>query len=195
MSWSCNHNPQLERRERNNWSLESVRTLAYPNYRIIVIDYGSTDNSVERIKEWCERKIPVCSDSVNSFEDRKPIKCFEYDLKSDKTQLDKDLGQEKKGESIIIILNCDNIGFSAGNNVAIEYAMNNDTVVDENALAELVHVAEKEEKVGILGSLIYDYDEPDIIQGYGSNKLLWKGKKIKISEYLSQSSMAYFDVK
>lgn len=194
----------------NGWKdtiecLESVLTLTYPNYRIIVVDNGSTDNSVERIKEWCERKIAVRSDIVKYFADRKPIKFVEYDLKSDKTQLGDDLEQENKGESIIIIQNSDNIGFSAGNNVAIKYAMkndfpyvwllNNDTVVDESALTELINVAEKEEKAGILGSLIYSYYKPDRILGCGSNKLLWLNKKIKISKYLSQSSMTYFNVK
>jgi len=55
-----------------------------------------------------------------------------------------------------------NLGFAGGNNEGIEIArgkyvilLNNDCVVDQNWLMELVHVAEKDEKIFAVGSKVY----------------------------------------
>jgi len=64
-----------------------------------------------------------------------------------------------------IILNKENLGFSGGHNVAIQYALengadyvlilNNDTYVSPNFLTELVRIAEKDDGIGILSPKIY----------------------------------------
>jgi hypothetical protein len=74
---------------------------------------------------------------------------------------------------LTIIENEENLGFSEGNNVGIRYALsqgadyiwilNNDTVVDPLALTALIDVAGENTKIGILGSKIYYYDEPDTL--------------------------------
>jgi GT2 family glycosyltransferase len=81
-----------------------------------------------------------------------------------------------------IIENGENLGFAEGNNVGIRRAMddgadyvlllNNDTVVDPEFLGELVKVAESDPKIGIVGPIIYYYDEPSKIQ-YGGGKVNW----------------------
>lgn len=64
------------------------------------------------------------------------------------------------------IKNEENLGFSAGNNIGIRYALermadytlilNNDTEVDKDFLGKLVAVAEKDEKIGLLSPVIFD---------------------------------------
>jgi GT2 family glycosyltransferase len=64
-----------------------------------------------------------------------------------------------------VIKNNNNLGFSGGHNVGIKYALqngadyvvilNNDTYVHENFLKELLEVAEKDLKAGILSPKIY----------------------------------------
>ena len=74
---------------------------------------------------------------------------------------------------LTIIENTDNLGFSEGNNIGIRYALshgadyiwilNNDTVVDPFALIALVDVAEADANIGILGSKIFYFDEPEVL--------------------------------
>lgn len=69
------------------------------------------------------------------------------------------------GLSPIVIRQDKNLGFSGGNNLAIEYAiknnadyvliLNNDTYVDRNFLEELLKVAGKEKSIGIVVPKIY----------------------------------------
>lgn len=64
-----------------------------------------------------------------------------------------------------IIFNKDNLGFAGGHNVGIRYALqndadyvlilNNDTIIDGNLLQELLTIAEKDEKNGIVAPKIY----------------------------------------
>lgn len=77
----------------------------------------------------------------------------------------------------ILIKNKENLGFSAGNNVGIKHAMNNnadyimllnnDTVVDNNFILPLVNELEKDNKIGIAGGKIYYYDYPNTIWSAG----------------------------
>jgi len=79
-----------------------------------------------------------------------------------------------------VIANDKNLGWASGNNVGIEYALhdkadcvlllNNDTIVDENLLAEMVTVGESDKEIGILGPLIFYYDEPDKIWHLGGRE-------------------------
>ena len=48
----------------NGWEdtiecLESLYQITYPNYDVIVVDNGSEDESIEKIKEYCEGEIKV----------------------------------------------------------------------------------------------------------------------------------------
>lgn len=83
-------------------------------------------------------------------------------------------------EIIVIDNDKDNRGFAGGNNIGIKKAMekgadyilllNNDTIVDQpDFLKKLVDAGEKNEKVGILGPIIYEH---------GSNKIHFAGGKI-----------------
>lgn len=79
-----------------------------------------------------------------------------------------------------------NLGFAGGNNVGIRYALkrdadyvwllNNDTVVEPNALRALVDIASEDAGVGAVGSVLYYADERDRIQAYGGGRVsLWSG--------------------
>jgi hypothetical protein len=98
---------------------------------------------------------------------------------------------------MILLKNDKNYGFAEGNNIAIRFALrifepqyilllNNDVVVDKEFLAELVKVAERERKIGIVGPKIYCYDflgRSDVVDFAGENVVLWKGKGISAGDH------------
>jgi GT2 family glycosyltransferase len=57
--------------------LESLYRIIYQNYQVILVDNGSTNKSVDKIKDWARANIQVISpfivDSV-----QKPITVVEY---------------------------------------------------------------------------------------------------------------------
>ncbi|WP_414468851.1 glycosyltransferase family 2 protein [Methanobacterium sp. ACI-7] len=159
--------------------LESVYQINYPNYNVIVVDNGSEDNSIEKIKEYAEGKIKVKSDFFKYNPDNKPLKVIEYsknDLEFINVSEIEDLSSNQK---LILIKNDENYGFAEGNNIAMRYILkslnsdyilllNNDTVVDKNFLANLVKHGENK-NTGILGPTVCYYNEPDNVSISGGN--------------------------
>jgi len=117
------------------------------------------------------------------FNKKKPIKIIEYS----KEEIDIGMSKSKQKEfknspsnrKMFLIKNEENYGFAKGNNIAIKYAMrclnpeyicllNNDTVVDRYFLGELIKIAESDEKIGIVGSKVLYYNNPEIINSAGA---------------------------
>lgn len=86
-------------------------------------------------------------------------------------------------ERVHVIRNKENLGYAEGNNVGIRHALaigadyiwllNNDTVVDRDALTAMVVLAERDRGIGILGSKIYYFDQPEILWFAGAT-IDWK---------------------
>ncbi|MBC7333944.1 MAG: glycosyltransferase family 2 protein [Actinobacteria bacterium] len=172
----------------NGWKdtiecLESLYRVTYPNYDIIVVDNGSRDESIQKIKEYAEGKIDVNSRFFMYNPYNKPIKVFEVNEdEARRGKFNRSLYEKYDVDKrLILIKNKDNYGFTGGNNVGIKFALsvlnpdyvlllNNDTVVDKEFLIEMVKVAESNDKIGIVGSKIYYYDyggRSDVIWALG----------------------------
>jgi len=141
----------------NGWEdtlacLESVRHSDYPDYRIILVDNGSTNDSVERISAWCaNNKIPVIS-----------IGAIEVPGEAENRD-----NLPPIARPLVIIETGKNLGFSEGNNVAIRHALagsrpadvvfllNNDTKIEPGAISRAVKVL-RERQAGIVGCHIKD---------------------------------------
>lgn len=97
---------------------------------------------------------------------------------------------KEKFSHIHIIENKANLGFAAGNNVGIEYAikqnadyiflLNNDTTVDSQLLREFIEASEKQPDTGILGAQIYIYKDPQKIWYAGAKWLPEQAKFIHL---------------
>jgi GT2 family glycosyltransferase len=179
----------------NGWEdtiecLESLYQIIYPNYDVIVVDNGSEDESIEKIKGYCEGKIKVESKFFEYNPSNKPIKIIEYTREEAEAGggKEKEIVNISSNRKLIIIKNDKNYGFAEGNNIGMMYALkslnpdyvlllNNDTVVDKEFLTELVKIAESDEKIGIVGPTVYYYDKQNRIQSAGM-KLCWtKGRE------------------
>lgn len=81
--------------------------------------------------------------------------------------------------AVTLIENGENLGFGGGNNVGLQYALdqgadwvfllNNDITVAPDLLTELMAVAPSDGKIGILGPKIYYHSEPEKIWYTGGN--------------------------
>jgi len=161
--------------------LKSLYNIEYDNYEIIIVDNDSHDDSVEKIKEYAAGERTVSSPFVPDEFSPTPVDMNSYGINEamarSRTQT------EQLDRTLTLIENDTNAGFPGGCNIGIEYAMkkdvdyvlllNNDVVVDEKFLTHLVEPAEADSSVGIVGSKIYYYDEPDRIQSIGGDMRWW----------------------
>jgi GT2 family glycosyltransferase len=131
-----------------------------------------------------KKKQPLVSVIILSWNARSFLeKCLDSVLKTDYPTLEvivSDNGSSdgspelvrQRYPSVILIENKMNLGFSEGNNVAIQHSsgdivilLNQDTLVDKAWVGEIVKVA-KEPSIGILGPKIY-CSESNVIQAAG----------------------------
>ncbi|HMK53191.1 MAG TPA: glycosyltransferase family 2 protein [Methanobacteriaceae archaeon] len=188
----------------NGWKdtiecLESLYQIEYPNYHVVVIDNASEDDSIEKIKEYCEGRLIIDTKFSSYQTDNKPLKVLEINADnicdssnkssfSNKSSLEKKI-KEPSDPSLILLKNKKNYGFAQGNNIGIQFAMNklnsdyllllnNDTIVDYKFLTELVEAAKSDPKMGFAGPKTYYYNfngQHDVINFAGGMINLWKG--------------------
>lgn len=175
----------------NGWEdtlecLESIYQINYLEYDVILVDNNSEDISIEKIKDYCERKIKVKSNFFE-YQNKKPIKIFEFTNKelenfalpeNAKISIDS-VDSDRK---LTLIKNNKNHGFANGNNIGIKYAienldidyvllLNNDTVVDKDFLTEMVTVAINDDDIGFVGPKVYIYNDKNTLQVAGGAKV------------------------
>jgi hypothetical protein len=170
----------------NGWDdtiecLESIVRNSYPHYRIIVIDNASNDPSVEKIKAWAAGQSSVSSSFLNSRARNRRMYFAMYDRETAEQggnpETEKEINLHSSDEALILIQTGENLGFAGGNNVGIRYALkrkaeyvwllNNDTVVEPDAVSSLVNLAETDEDIGMTGSTLLSYDNPALVEACG----------------------------
>jgi len=197
----------------NSWQdtiecIESTLKSDYKNYQIVIIDNDSEDNSIEYIIKYLDREIlPLTSEKHKDkvfpiFTEKIPhiIYSEEEALKGGIIEKEKSIKlPENIKYPVIIIKNKGNYGFAKGNNTALRFALrrqdfdyvwllNNDTVIEKNTFSNLIKIAEKNNKIGFVGSVIRYYDNPDLIQTIGGGKfypILGLGKLYMKNQYIS----------
>ncbi len=166
----------------NNWPdtlecLESLLSLDYPDYRIIVCDNGSTDNSLVCLREWALGNFDILPADprlkISLRKKSRPIHFVEYER-----SLAELGGNQEIDSPLVVIRNQANLGFAGGNNVGLRYVLargdadyawilNNDTVVDSKALGALVSCLTSQPTAGICGSSVLSYWNPQRVDALG----------------------------
>lgn len=141
----------------NGWKdtlecLESVFQINYHPFSVILVDNDSTDESLEKIREYCSGNLNIVNElksmkiiNITSGSAQKPINIKEFNekeinqeltLKKSNRDNEKDNdnyneNNQKKGnnqkendQEIFIIKNDSNHGFAGGNNIGIKFAQN-----------------------------------------------------------------------
>ena len=85
--------------------------------------------------------------------------------------------QATYGDQVTILVNSENLGGSGGFNTGIRrvleegyeylYCLDNDVLVDENAVGALVEYLDEHPDTGVAGSIVYHMDYPQYVQQYG----------------------------
>ncbi len=171
--------------------LESIFRNDYPDYRVIVCDNLSGDRSIEHMADWADGKLDAIVSDVAAVRAlthpplAKPIRYASYD----RAQAEAGGRPEDDDPPLVFIQNGANLGFSAGMNVAIRYALarddfdyfwllNNDTVIPRDSLTALVRRMEGSPDVGQCGSTLLYYKPPHEVQCLGGgtfNRWLCRG--------------------
>jgi GT2 family glycosyltransferase len=169
----------------NRWAdtlecIESLLRSDYPNFAILVCDNGSTDCSIERIKNWREGRLCVVpTSSVERL--RGLVYPPANDLVVPQGRGDRNLRPQKGGEvsELVTLIEVGaNKGYAGGNNSGIRHAisigdasyvwiLNNDTIVDSRAMSSLVLLMSKNPNIGLCGSRLMYFDEPNVCQAAG----------------------------
>ena len=165
----------------NRWQdtircLESIYQSTYTDYAVIIVDNGSIDGSVEKIKKWANGEIRIDSKFFKYSPDNKPVSTVI--VAEQEATAKGDLKQEAAAGQLLFIACKKNNGFAKGNNIAIDYAsyrldvqyimlLNNDTVVLPNCIQELVHTAEHGTRAGSYQPKMLSMNDPDIIDALG----------------------------
>jgi GT2 family glycosyltransferase len=173
--------------------LESLLRMS-GEFRIIIVDNESEEEGVNRIVQWAHgRRGADISGEVwmrlSTDRKRQPSVAV--------------IGREERNSNlsdalIMIVENAENSGFAGGCNIGIKIALrdqscefvwllNNDTVVDDLALDHLLHLGRSDDGIGICGSTLLFYDEPDVVQSIGAslNKYTGRIKNVGAGELAS----------
>ena len=167
--------------------LESVFRLSYPNIRVVICDNASTDCSIEQIEAWARGELTGSARNQDlKFLTVPPVpKPISFKEASGVRESENLLDEPAR---LILIRTGGNLGFAGGNNVGLRYSLaqedcdfvwllNNDTVVDPNALSALVQRMQRRADAGICGSTVLYYYEPEFVQALGGSAFnRWTGR-------------------
>ena len=176
----------------NGWSdtiecLESVLRMRSQNLRIVICDNASTDRSLDQIQDWAEGSIfAECGNPMLAGLTTPPIaKPVSYRRL---TQAESEAALDAHSDEPLVLIQSDrNLGFAAGCNVGIRYALkdrecdsvwllNNDTVVEPEALSAMI-AQMQQEQLGMCGSVALFYHKPEEIQVIGGPVISkWTGR-------------------
>lgn len=174
----------------NGWEdtvecLASLREVRHPDLQVIVVDNGSTNDSVRRIRRWAE--TGTASESDPPPEGWVPLEVAWVRPDAEETAAADALRRLRSvgpSDRLLLIETGENLGFAAGNNVAIRAALdagyryvnllNNDTVVEPDYLVRLMSALEEHPGWRAVGPKILFYHDRERIWYAGSHLRLWK---------------------
>jgi GT2 family glycosyltransferase len=157
--------------------LDSVLASDPLSFHLYVVDNDSADSSVEQLRAWCDSPVSMPDarplPGVSRYTDTcagQPVLCRLIDDGCDVPAL-------PEGCRVSIIRSGGNLGFAGGNNVGLRLALsegcdwfwllNTDTAIRHDALSCLLARAQRGTDIGITGSTLVFYGDPECVQAVG----------------------------
>lgn len=157
----------------NSWkdTIECINSIVqskYNDFNVIIVDNCSSNDSAVQLEEYLSGKEKTIN-SVSYINKEKYLIC-EY-----KDGEFFNFNEKEFDKRIFLIKNNKNEGFSKGNNVGFRFSdkylnndyfwvLNNDVIIDENAMTELLNTSEKNNNLSFIGATILEYYNRDVIQ-------------------------------
>lgn len=169
--------------------LESLMSLDYASYKIVICDNDSSDDSVEQLIAWYKNNKTK----------------FEYLQGADFSFLEKDQitnYHSLSDKGLYLLQTGKNLGYAGGNNVGLKFALqqedmefawvlNNDTEVEHNSLTELKKTYSIG-NVGVVGSKLHYFDDRTKLQGIAGQYNFWTGiTKHLITDISNSEELGY----
>lgn len=160
--------------------LESLLNSTGIALKVIVCDNASSDGSLTQIARWAEGELeaespahPRLARLLGGRNGKLATRLLDRKLAESGTVL--------ATRPLTLIDNGANLGFAAGNNVGLRYALaqpdmthawvlNNDTLVEPDTLANMIQRMADAPQDSVCGSMIHFFDQPERIQAIGGNR-------------------------
>jgi GT2 family glycosyltransferase len=158
--------------------LESLRRCQ-GDFDVIIADNGSTDGSLEAFADWAAGKVPVdmTASAWDGIRDQPPpCPAVTYAGFVDEAAAIAD----RTPRWLTVVSTGGSRGFPAGNNLGLRYGLtrdygwfwvlNNDTIVDPQALVRLIAKMQADPGIGICASTLLFFHRPTTVQAYGGSR-------------------------
>lgn len=168
--------------------LQSILKLNFSNYRIVICDNNSQDESVKKITDWINHlpaKLTVLKTEHQSRVVSEKNNYHYFEFNKNNAML------PDPNYLFTVIQTGENRGYGPGNNIGIEFSLrdskaqgvwilNNDVVVHPDSLSNLYAYHLKHRDIGIIGSKLLFFTKPDYLQAVGGkfNKYLAVSKHV-----------------
>lgn len=169
----------------NGWQdtvecLGSLIDTKYSNFVALVVDNGSTDDSVVQIQSW----------AASERQDNGRVGLLSVQLQNSSYILERAAEMIPESEPdvirVVLVETGENLGFAAGNNVGIAFSiasgasyvwlLNNDTVVEGDALCKLICLLESDTTFDGASAEIRYHRTPEKVWNCGG-RLTWFGSR------------------
>jgi len=190
----------------NGWQdtiacLDSLLPDMHRGARIVVCDNASSDSSLAHIQSWaCGREFarPASHPRLAALQNHGLAKPRHQRL----SWATAERGDASPDAQLLLIDNGDNLGFAAGNNVGLRFALsqpdmtavwllNNDTLVEPGCLPAMLDRLAKHDQPAVCGSVIHFFDHPETIQCIGGNRFDCRSGRAMKSEgrFISEDAL------
>lgn len=155
--------------------LQSVFQIEYDNYEVVLVDNASTDDSLLRIRTYCNNALKVDPTFLSHSHLQQPTRLAEYT--GDAVEMGEDAGNNTRllscNKPLVLIKNERNCGFAEGVNIGVRYALNaldpefilvlnNDALIDKDLLREMIDSADRDSRVGLVQPKVLRYADSKI---------------------------------
>lgn len=147
-----------------------LNTTGASDFRVVVCDNASNDGSEEKFISWARLHPDLAIEALIDESDSSETICNAF------------------SKQVVFVATGSNLGFAGGNNVGVRLAMraanfdyfwflNNDCLVEPNAMSALLARMEQDPEVGICGALLRYVEPGDRVQAYGgATHNPWSGR-------------------